>query len=92
MALIYQSCVETGADPGVKIILRRGPRVIYETFVLLQSERTTDRVLINVAAEIHRHLDKHAPIYSVLRSLSHRVYDMEARNVARKRNFSDLEM
>ena len=36
--------------------VRLDPRVIYETFVSDQSQRTNDPVLINAAAEIHRHL------------------------------------
>lgn len=80
MALIYQFCIKIGADLDAEIILRQGSRVIYETFVLLQSECTTDRVLINVAAEIDRHLNKHAPIYSVLKSLSHKHGGMKCGN------------
>ncbi len=49
MGLIYQSDVETSADPCAQINLRQSSRVIYETFVCRQSHRTKDRTLINVA-------------------------------------------
>ncbi len=57
MGLIYQSNVETSADPSAQINLRQSSHVIYETFVCRQSHRTKDRTLINVAAENNRHLN-----------------------------------
>ncbi len=57
LGLIYQSNVETSADPCAQINLRQSSRVIYETFVCRQSHRTKDRTLINVAAENNRHLN-----------------------------------
>ncbi len=53
MGLIYQSSVETSADPSAQINLRQSSHVIYETFVCRQSHRT----LINVAAENSHHLN-----------------------------------
>ncbi len=57
LGLIYQSNVETSADPCAQINLQQSSRVIYETFVCRQSHRTKDRTLINVAAENNRHLN-----------------------------------
>ena len=51
MALIYQSCMEMGADLSSELVVRQDTRVIYETFISDQSQRTNDRVLINAAAE-----------------------------------------
>ena len=55
MALIYQSCVKTGTDLSAELVVQQDTRVIYETFVSDQSQRTNDRVLINAAAEFDRH-------------------------------------
>ena len=55
LALIYQSCVKTGADLSAELVVQQDTRVIYETFVSDQSQRTNDRVLINAAAEFDRH-------------------------------------
>ena len=55
MALIYQSCVKTGADLNAELVVRQDTRVIYETFVSDQSQRTNDRVLINAVAEFDHH-------------------------------------
>ena len=56
MALIYQSCVKSaGADLSAELVLRQDTRVISETFVSDQSQRTNDRVLINAAAEFDHH-------------------------------------
>ncbi len=43
MGLIYQSNVETSADPSAQINLRQRSRVIYETFVCRQSHRMIDK-------------------------------------------------
>ena len=54
MALIYQFCVETSADPSAEMILRQRSRVINQTFVFHQThkhKRKNVRALINVAAE-----------------------------------------
>ena len=40
MALIYQTCVETGADSGANTFLRQVSRGIYQTVVSRQSQRT----------------------------------------------------
>lgn len=50
VTFIYQSCVKTGADLSTEFIVRQVIRVIYETFVPDQFQRTNDRVLINAAA------------------------------------------
>ena len=55
MALIYQSCVKTGADLSAELVVRQDTRVIYETFVSDQSQHMNDRVLINAVAEFDRH-------------------------------------
>ena len=55
MALIYQSCVKTGADLSAELVLQQDTRVIYETFLSDQFQCTNDRVLINAAAEFVRH-------------------------------------
>ncbi len=57
VGLIYQSNVETSADPSTKINLRQSSHVIYETFVCRQSHRTKDCTLINMVAENNRHLN-----------------------------------
>ncbi len=77
MGLIYQSNVETSADPSAQINLRQSSRVIYETFVCRQSHRTKDRTLINVAAENNRHLNITPLKTPQFRSLAPRVYDKE---------------
>ena len=55
LALIYQSCVKTGADLSTELVVRQDTRVIYETFVSDQSQHMNDRVLINATAEFDRH-------------------------------------
>ena len=55
LALIYQSCVKTGADLSTELVVRQDTCVIYETFVSDQSQHMNDRVLINAAAEFDRH-------------------------------------
>ena len=55
MALIYQSCVKTGADLSAELVAGQDTRVIYETFVSDQFQLTNDQVLINAAAEFNRH-------------------------------------
>ncbi len=77
VGLIYQSNVETSADPCAQINLRQSSRVIYETFVCRQSHRTKDRTLINVAAENNRHLNITPLKTPQFRSLAPRVYDKE---------------
>ena len=52
MALIYQSCLKKCADLSAELVARQDPRVIYETFVSDQFQRTNDRVLINAATEL----------------------------------------
>ncbi len=81
LGLIYQSTVDTSADPSAQINLRQSSRVIYETFACRQSHHKKDRTLINVAAENNRHLN----ITPLKTSLAPRVYDMEKRNLAKKR-------
>ena len=54
-ALIYQSCMKTGADLSAELVLQQDTRVIYETFVSDQFQHMNDRVLINMAAEFDRH-------------------------------------
>lgn len=49
MGLIYQSGVGMCADLSVGIVVRKGARVIYENCEYGQSQRTTQRVLINMA-------------------------------------------
>ncbi len=85
MGLIYQSNVETSADPCAQINLRQSSRVIYETFVCRQSHRTKDRTLINVAAENNRHLNITPLKTPRFRSHAPRVYDTEKHNPAKKR-------
>ena len=65
MALIYQPSVETSVDLSAEIILRRGSREIYETFVSLQFQRKNKRVLINVAAGNKRDLNI-TPLYMLV--------------------------
>ncbi len=77
MGLIYQSNVETSADPSAKINLRQSSRVIYETFVCRQSHRMKDRTLINVAEENNRHLNITPLKTPRFRSPAPRVYDKE---------------
>ncbi len=81
VGLIYQSNVETSADPCAQINLRQSSRVIYETFVCHQSHRT----LINVAAENNRHLNITPLKTPRFRSLAPKVYDTEKHNPAKKR-------
>ena len=50
LALIYQSCVKTGADLSAELVLRQDTCVTYQTFVSDQSQRRNDR-----AAEFDRH-------------------------------------
>ncbi len=57
MGLIYQSIVETAADPSAQINFRQSSHVIHETLVFRQPHRTKDRTLINVAAENNHHLN-----------------------------------
>ncbi len=85
MGLIYQSNVETSADPSAQINLRQSSRVIYETFVCRQSHRTKDRTLINVAAENNRHLNITPLKTPRFRSHAPKVYDTEKHNPAKKR-------
>ncbi len=77
VGLIYQSNVETSADPSAQINLRQSSRVIYETFVWRQSHRTKDRTLINVAAENNRRLNITPLKTPRFRSLAPKVYDKE---------------
>lgn len=58
LALIYQTSVKTGADSGVKIILR--PCEIHELCESGQFQRTNEQVLKNVVGE----KKKHVPIYA----------------------------
>ncbi len=93
MGLIYQSNVETSADPCAQINLRQSSRVIYETFVCRQSHRTKDRTLINVAAENNRHLNITPLKTPRFRSLAPKVYDTEKHNPAKKRkSFHEREI
>ncbi len=85
LGLIYQSNVETSADPSAQINLRQSSRVIYETFVCRQSHRTKDRTLINVAAENNRHLNIPPLKTPRFRSPAPKVYDTEKHNPAKKR-------
>ncbi len=85
LGLIYQSNVETSADPSAKINLRQSSRVIYETFVCRQSHRTKDLTLINVAAENNRNLNITPLKTPRFRSLAPKVYDTEKHNPAKKR-------
>ena len=55
LALMYQSCMKTGADLSTELVVRQDTRVIYETFVSDQSQRTNEGVLINAVAEFDRH-------------------------------------
>ncbi len=87
LGLIYQSNVETSADPSAQINLRQSSRVIYETFVCRQSHRTKDRTLINVAAENNRHLNITPLKTPRFRSLAPKVYDTEKHNPAKKRKY-----
>ncbi len=80
LGLIYQSNVDTRANPSAQINLQQSSHVIYETFACRQSHHTKDRTLINVA-ENNRHLN----ITPLKTSLAPRVYDMEKRNLAKKR-------
>ncbi len=57
LGLIYQSNVETSADPCAQINLWQSSCVIHETFVCRQSHRANDRTLINVVAENNRCLN-----------------------------------
>ncbi len=77
VGLIYQSNVETSADPSAQINLRQSSRVIYETFVWRQSHCTKDRTLINVAAENNRRLNITPGKTPRFRSLAPKVYDKE---------------
>ncbi len=61
MGLIYQSIVETAADPSAQINFRQSSHVIHETLVFRQPHRTKDRTLINVAAENNQSFKYHAP-------------------------------
>ncbi len=85
IGLIYQSNVETSADPCTQINLRQSSRVIHETFVCRQSHCTNDRTLINVAAENSRRLNITPLKTPRFRSLAPRVYDMEKGNPAKRR-------
>ncbi len=85
LGLIYQSNVETSADPCTQINLRQRSRVIYETFVCRQSHRTKDRTLINVAAENNSHLNITPLKTPRFRSLAPKVYDKEKHNPTKKR-------
>ena len=88
MALIYQSCVETGADPSAEMISRQRSRVTHQTFLSHQTQRKNDRALINVAAEYYRHLNI-TPLHILdFEASPSKVYDVEVRNMAKKRNFS----
>ena len=90
LALIYQYCVETRADPSAEMILGQRSRLIHQTFVSHQTQRKNDRVLINVAAENYRHLNI-TPLYILdFEASPSKVYNMEVHNTAKKRNFSDL--
>ena len=81
MAIIYQSCVETSAE-----MIRQRSRVIHQTFLSHQTQRKNDRPLVNVAAENHRHLNT---LYILRFEASPtKVYDMEVRNTAKKRNLN----
>ena len=92
MALIYQSCVETSADPSTEIVLRQRSCVIHQTFLSHQTWHKNDQSLINVAAENYRHLNI-MPLYILgFEASPSRVHDMEVRNTAKKRKFSDLEI
>ncbi len=57
LGLIYQSNVETSADPCAQINLRQSSRVIHETFICCHSHRMNACMLINVAAENNRHVN-----------------------------------
>ena len=64
--------------------------MIHQTFVSHQTQRKNNRALINVAAENYRHLNI-TPLYILdFEASPSKVYDIEVRNTAKKRNFSDL--
>ena len=54
LALIYQSCLKTGADLSAELVLRQDTRVIYETFISDQSRRTNDRQLNSIVINMLR--------------------------------------
>lgn len=87
LALIYQPSTETSADLSREIIVQQGSLVIHERFVSRQSQCMNDRMLIDAATENH-HLHNHALKYSPFRGCAPRLYDMERRNTAKKRNSS----
>jgi len=57
VGLIYQSNIETSADPRAKFILQQGSHVICDTFEFCQSHHMNNRTLVNVVAENNRHLN-----------------------------------
>ncbi len=63
--------------------------MIRETFV---SQHKSDWALINEAAENNPHLNITSLYILGLETSSPGVYDMEKRNLAKMRNFSDLEI
>ncbi len=85
MGLIYQSNIDTSADPHAQIHLRQSSHVLYETFVWRQSQRTKDCTFVNVAAENNRHLNITPPKTPQFRSLAPGAYDTEKHNPATKR-------
>ena len=72
------------------MILRQHSRVIHQTFVFHQTQRKNDRALISVEAENYRNLNITLLYILDFEASSSKVYNMEVRNTAKKRNFSDL--
>ena len=84
MALIYQQSVETSVYLSAEIILRRGSRVIHQTFVSLQFQRKNKRVLINVAAGNKRDLNITPLYYARFNGLAPRIYDMKVHYTSKR--------
>lgn len=77
MALIYQSSIENSGDYNVEIAVW---------------QYNNNRVLINVVAEYHHHLNNHTLNYAQFRGHVPRFYKIERCNTAKKGEISALEI
>lgn len=68
LVLTFQASVETGADPGIKIIWHQSSQENHETGMSRQFQCKNERVLRNVVAK--NNLNKTLPFYHGLACLT----------------------
>lgn len=88
LVLTFQAGVETGADPGIKIIWHQSSQENHETGMSGQFQHKNEQVLINVVAK--NNLNNTLPFFHGLACLTSRFYHMLVCNMA-EINSSELE-